>query len=117
MVVYESQARLSKKSEFRMKETQREVNRSHSIARVYFKILLFISDLMIPIRSPSARQVIAGMTFSIADADECTLDSENKAKSLCPFLAHPIPGRDVIMTAAGNRSAAATKKSVSDSHF
>lgn len=52
MVVYESQARLSKKSEFRMKETQREVNRSHSIARVYFKILLFISDLMIPIRSP-----------------------------------------------------------------
>lgn len=108
MVVYESQARLSsKKSEFRMKEAQREVNRSHSIARLYSKIFAFYFRFN-DCHEVSHRRndIFTRLCHSIAD--ECTLervDSEkeqNEKGFLCLSSAHQIGKRDVIVT-AGNR--------------
>lgn len=74
MVVYESQARLSsKKSEFRMEETQREVNRSHSIARLCSEIFAFYFRLNDSHKVSHRRNdIFTRLCHSVAD--ECTLD-------------------------------------------
>lgn len=104
MVVYESQARLSsKKSEFRMKEAQREVNRSHSIAEIFAFYFRFNDCHKVSHRQ---NDIFTRLCHSIAD--ECTLervDSEkerNEKGFLCLSGAHQIGKRDVIVT-AGNR--------------